>query len=53
MRNLRINMNLDQYETLTDLICFAYDNGYYHNRLDTEIFDDMADSVIGAKGYDS
>ena len=53
MKNLRINMNLDQYEALTDLICFAYDNGYYHNRLDTDIFDDMADSVIGAKGYDS
>ena len=53
MRNLRINMNLDQYEALTDLICLAYDNGYYHNRLDTDIFDDMADSVIGAKGYDN
>ena len=49
MRNLRINMNLDQYEALTDLICYAYDNCYYHNRLDTDIFDDMADSVIGAK----
>ena len=49
MRNLRINMNLEQYEALTDLIRFAYDNGYYHNRLDTDIFDDMADSVIGAK----
>ena len=29
MRNLRINMNLDQYEALTDLICFAYDNGFF------------------------
>ena len=49
MTNFKINMNLDQYEELTDLICYAYDNGYYHNRLDTDIFDDMADSVIGAK----
>ena len=55
MRNFRINMNLDQYEALTDLICFAYDNGYYHNKYNTthNVFDDMADSVIGAKGYDS
>ena len=49
MRNLRINMNLDQYEALTDLICFAYDNGYYHNRLNTDIFDEMADAVHDAK----
>ena len=51
MRNLRINMNLDQYEALTDLICYAYDNGYYHNKYNTthNVFDDMADSVIGAK----
>ena len=35
MRNFRINMNLDQYEALTDLICFAYDNGYYHNKYNT------------------
>ena len=49
MRNFRINMNLDQYEALTDLICFAYSNGYYHNRLDTDTFDEMADAVIGAK----
>ena len=53
MKNLRIEMNLDQYVELTDLICFAYDNGYYHNRLDTDIFDDMANSVIGAKGYEN
>ena len=55
MTNLKINMNLDQYETLTDLICFAYYNGYYHNKYNTthNVFDDMADSVIGAKGYDS
>ena len=55
MRNLRINMNLDQYEALTDLICFAYDNGYYHNKYNTthNVFDDMADSVIEAKGYDN
>ena len=53
MKNLRINMNLDQYVALTDLICFAYDNGYYHNILDTDTFNDMTDSVIGAKGYDS
>ena len=51
MRTLKINMNLDQYEALTDLICFAYDNGYYHNKYNTthNVFDDMADSVIGAK----
>ena len=54
MRNLRINMNLDQYEALTDLICFAYDNGYYHSgeyldRYNTKVFDDMADAVIQAK----
>ena len=44
-------MNFDQYEALTDLICFAYDNGYYHNKYNTthNVFDDMADSVIGAK----
>ena len=46
---MRIDMNVDQYEALTDLICFAYDNGYYHNRLDTDTFDEMADAVIGAK----
>ena len=50
---MRIDLNVDQYEELTDLICFAYDNGYYHNRLDTDIFDDMANSVIGAKGYEN
>ena len=51
MKNLRIEMNLDQYVELTDLICFAYDNGYYHNKYNTthNVFDDMADSVIGAK----
>ena len=49
MKNLKIEMNLDQYVELTDLICFAYDNGYYHNRLDTDTFDQMADAVIGAK----
>ena len=49
MRNFRINMNLDQYEALTDLICFAYDNGYYHNRYNTKVFDDMVDAVNDAK----
>ena len=48
---MRIDMNMDQYEALTDLICFAYDNGYYHNKYNTtcNVFDDMADSVIQAK----
>ena len=48
---MRIDMNIDQYEALTDLICFAYDNGYYHNKYNTthNVFDDMADSVIQAK----
>ena len=46
---MRIDMNIDQYEALTDLICFAYDNGYYHNRYNTKVFDDMADAVIQAK----
>ena len=48
---MRIDMNLDQYEALTDLICFAYDNGYYHNKYNTtcNVFDDMADAVIQAK----
>ena len=51
MKNLRIEMNLDQYVELTDLICFAYDNGYYHNRFDTvnNVFDDMVDSIQNAK----
>ena len=51
MKNLRIEMNLDQYIELTDLICFAYDNGYYHNRFNTvnNVFDDMVDSVKNAK----
>ena len=39
----------NSYEALTDLICFAYDNGYYHNRYNTKVFDDMADAVIEAK----
>ena len=46
---MRIDVNVDQYEALTDLICFAYDNGYYHNRLYTDIFDEMADAVYDAK----
>ena len=46
---MRIDMNVDQYESLTDLICYAYDNGYYHNRLDTDTFDEMADAVHDAK----
>ena len=46
---MRIDLNVDQYEALTDLICFAYDNGYYHNRLDTDTFDEMADAVHDAK----
>ena len=41
---MRIDMNVDQYEALTDLICYAYDNGYYHNRLDTDTVDQMAES---------
>ncbi len=47
---MRIDMNIDQFEALTDLICYAYDNGYYHNILDTtDTFDEMADAVIGAR----
>ena len=46
---MRIDINVDQYEALTDLICFAYDNGYYHNRYDTSIFDSMADKVFDAQ----
>ena len=46
---MRIDMNVDQYEALTDLICYAYDSNYYHNRLDTDTFDEMADAVIGAR----
>ena len=46
---MRIDMNVDQYEALTDLICFAYDNGYYHSRLDTDTFNEMVDAVIGAR----
>ena len=46
---MRIDMNVDQYEALTDLICYAYDSNYYHNRLDTDTFNEMADAVIGAR----
>ena len=46
---MRIDVNVDQYEALTDLICFAYDNGYYRNRLDTDTFGEMADAVHDAK----
>ena len=34
---------------LIDLICYAYDNGYYHNRLDTDTFDEMADAFTMQK----
>ena len=48
---MRIDMNIDQFEALTDLICYAYDNGYYHNKYNTtqNVFDEMADAVIGAR----
>ena len=46
---MRIDMNVDQYEALTNLICFAYSNGYYHNRYNTKVFDDMVDAVNDAK----
>ena len=48
---MRIDMNVNQYEALTDLICYAYDNGYYHNRFNTvnNVFDDMVDAVQNAK----
>ena len=36
-------------DNLTDLICYAYDSNYYHNRLDTDTFNEMADAVIDAK----
>ena len=46
---MRIDMNVDQYEALTDLICYVYDSNYYHNRLDTDTFDETADAVHDAK----
>ena len=48
---MRIDMNVDQYEALTDLICFAYDNGYYHNKYNTthNVLNEMADAVCDAQ----
>ena len=49
--SMRIDINVDQYEALTDLICFAYDNGYYHNKYNTthNVFNEMADAVCDAQ----
>ena len=40
-----ISFTDDEYDALRDLVSWAYSSNYYHNRLDTETFDDMSDKI--------
>ena len=37
-----------EHDALRDLVSWAYNNNYYHNRLDTDTFDSMANKIEGA-----
>ena len=37
----------DEHDALRDLVSWAYNNNYYHNRLDTDTFDSMANKIEG------
>ena len=42
-----ITFESDEYDTLRDLVSWAYNHNYYHNRLDTDTFDSMANKIEG------
>ena len=35
----------EEHNALSDLVNWAYTNNYYHNRLDTDTFDSMANKI--------
>ena len=37
-----------EHDALRDLVSHAYSSNYYHNKLDTDTFDTMADKIEGA-----
>ena len=37
----------EEHDALRDLVSLAYNNNYYHNRLDTDTFDSMANKIEG------
>ena len=36
-----------EHDALRDLVSWAYSSNYYHNRLDTDTFDSMANKIEG------
>ena len=37
----------EEHDALRDLVSWAYNNNYYHTRLDTDTFDSMANKIEG------
>ena len=37
----------EELTALSDLVSWAYTSNYYHNRLDTDTFDSMANKIEG------
>ena len=44
-----ISFTDNEYDSLRDLVSWAYSSNYYHNRLDTDTFDSMSDKIEGER----
>jgi len=48
-KGLNIEVSKGQYQALYDLMIHAYNTNYYHDRLDTQTFDNLFDNICNAK----
>ena len=45
-----ISFTDDEYDTLRDLVSWAYGDNYYHNNANgSEVFDSMSDKIEGGR----
>ena len=43
-----INLTIEEHQSLTNLVSYAYADNYRNNLMDTDTFDEMADKVYDA-----
>ena len=48
-KGLNIEVTTGQYQMLYDLMIHSYGNNYYHDRVDTQTFDNLFDNICNAK----
>ena len=48
-KGLNVDLTSGQYRALYDLMIHSYNNNYYHDRVDTQTFDNLFDAICNAK----